>query len=616
MLTLLCQPACAETVNKCKLDMLAHLPVVMQGNRVTVAASVNGKETRLSLDSGAFFNFMPKAKAVELGLTTEPVPVAMRMTGIGGSFTPELTRVRDFGLVGGTFHNMEFVVGGSDDGNAFLGANLLGAMDTEFDLAKGSVNLFKEKACSNTALAYWGKGMTVGAARLFPSGENDRHIIVEVIVNGHSLHAMLDSGATHSIIGRHAAERAGIDLSDPKVVASYKESGIGAHQRASWIARTKTISIGGEQISNSPIRVIDDAGDQWGADMLLGVDFLMAHHVLTSPGQHLMFLTYNGGPIFSATTDHEIGHLDTRSEGMGEAEKAADPKTADAFAGRGSARLNRGDAPGAIADFSAAIQLAPKRADLLADRAQAYRRNKQADLAIRDVDAALALDPHDHRLLVVRAWVKLAKGDKASALVATDAAAADTPPGSLDVMAVVTLYERLGMADRGLRLIDPVIALHRDDLSYTVLLNARSWNRALANADLDQALKDINLAIRRSGPLPGILDTRALIELRRRDYTATIADENTALAKAPQMAAGFFTRGMARIAAGDAATGAEDIAEARKLQPNIERRYAPYGLVVPEAAAGKVPSPADNVSDDDSLEDGDQQPWSERPPGE
>jgi tetratricopeptide (TPR) repeat protein len=250
--------------------------------------------------------------------------------------------------------------------------------------------------------------------------------------------------------------------------------------------------------------------------------------------QRKIYLTYNGGPIFSATTEREIGKLDTRAEGMGTAQAEAEPKTADQFAGRGSARLSRNDLPGAIADLTEAIKLAPTRTNLLNDRATAYFRSGKSDLGAKDIETALAIAPGDHRLLVRRAQIRLGKADKAGALADTEAAALATPKGSLDVMAVVMLYERLGKADRGLALLDPVIALHREDSNYPALLNARSWNRALANADLDRALRDINTALRRSDAPAAMLDTRARVQLRRKDYAAAVADNNAALDKAPK----------------------------------------------------------------------------------
>jgi len=580
--TILCAtPALAADASRCHVDVIAHLPVVMEGPRASIPVSFNGQETRLWLDSGGFFNIMPQARAAELGLSREPLPAGFYISGIGGSFTPELTRVREFGIAGAKLHNVEFVVGGSDSGNGFLGANFLGAMTTEFDFAGGATNFFKETGCEKANLAYWAKDATVNLARLLPSqGEYDRHVYVEVTVNGHALRAVLDTGAPTSVITRHAALKAGIDLAAPEVVASEKMGGFGSRTRASWIVRVPTLAIGDEEIRNSPIRVIDDRGDEWRDDMLLGMDFLMAHHVIISPRNRRMLFTYNGGPIFSATTDRELGKLRTRTENLA-LSNIADATTADGLAGRASARLLRGDAAGAVADYDAAVALAPKRAELLTGRAEAQERLGKPDLALRDLDAALALSTADPRIFLRRAALRLAQGDRAGARADVDSAVPRLAKGSLDAIPAAVLLERLGLSDQGIALLDPVIALHRDDSAYPGLLNARAWNRALANRDLDRARKDIETALAKARTNSAMLDTRALVRFRQKDFAGAIADETAALATSPNLAAALYLRGLARLATADAAASQADVAAARAINPKIGELYALYGMTAP-----------------------------------
>jgi hypothetical protein len=35
------------------------------------------------------------------------------------------------------------------------------------------------------------------------------------------------------------------------------------------------------------------------ADMLIGADFFLSHHIFVSNSQHKLYLTYNGGPVFN-----------------------------------------------------------------------------------------------------------------------------------------------------------------------------------------------------------------------------------------------------------------------------------------------------------------------------
>lgn len=574
-------PQAGHAADNCKFAQMASLPVEMDGYSPTVSVLINGQQTRFVLSSGAFFNQMPHAKAKELGLLTNAVGGNVEVSGIGGSYTPETTTVRDLQIAGIKLTNVDFVVGGNDHGSGALGANLLGVWDTEFDFAKGAVKFFKASGCSHTNLAYWGKGMSIGEARLMPgTNEYDSHIYVEVIVNGHVLRAMLSTSSLTKI-GSRAAARVGIDVNSAQVVSTGLETGLTTEKRQTWLARSVTLSVGGEEIRNTPIRLIDDRPDNVWWDMTLGADFLMAHHVLVSPNQHRMFLTYNGGPIFSVGMERQLGKSETRAQDVGAMENAQEPKTADDFSGRGSGRLTRGDTIGAIADFSEAIKLAPARTDFLSMRATAYSRGGHPELAIKDLDAAIALAPGNNSLLIRRAQIRFAHGDKQGALADTDAAAAVTAKGSLDFRLIVTLYERLGQADRALAVLDPVIALHREDAAYPSLLNLRCWNRGLANADLDHALSDCNAAIKKAGEVPAMLDSRALVQLRRKQFSAAIADETAALDKMPKYASALFVRGLARIAVGDSAGGQADMAAARSNQPGIDAKYAPYGLMAP-----------------------------------
>lgn len=588
----------ADDGKSCKLAGLGTLKVLMEGPRASIPVKINGSETRLWLDSGAFFNFMSAAQAAEFKLPKEPLPDGFFVTGIGGSYVPSLATVSDFELAGAKLHKMQFVVGGSDAGNGFLGANLLGVFDTEFDLAKGAVRLFHAKGCQGANLAYWGAGMAVGQIRKTSPGEDhDYHIYGEVMVNGHRLTAMFDTGAPDSALNLEGARKAGIDLKAPGVISSEKVGGVGKQLRRTWIVRMQSIDLGGETIQNSPIRVIDD--DSAGLsheDMIIGMDFFLSHHVLVSPSTNTIFLTYNGGPIFSASSDGAMGNAPIRTENMGASEATAAPKTADEFAGRGSARLSKDDYAGAIADLGEAIRLDPKNTHILADRAKAYAHNGQWDLAMTDIDRALVLSPRDPDLLLQRGYDRLRRGDKPGAQADADAAVAAAPAGSLVLLGTIGLYQRLGKLDQALGVIDSVIALHKEDSRYPQLLNDRAWNRALANTDLDRALADINLALRKRKDEAAFLDTRGLVLLRRKDFFGAIADTSAVLTKAPKAATSLYFRALAEMASGKKAAGEADLAAAREIAPHIDGRFGPFGLAAPNAPA---PGKAGDEEDDD-----------------
>src|SRR5579864_8426231 len=83
----------------CTLNMLAKLPVTMHEMRPTLPIKINGQDTTIWLDGGAFFNTMPAAKAAELGLSLQDAPEGLLIIGIGGLASVRVTTVKSFGIV-------------------------------------------------------------------------------------------------------------------------------------------------------------------------------------------------------------------------------------------------------------------------------------------------------------------------------------------------------------------------------------------------------------------------------------------------------------------------------------------------------------------------------------
>jgi hypothetical protein len=89
----------------------------------------------------------------------------------------------------------------------------------------------------------------------------------------------------------------GIDLNSPKVVASVRcpASGRNNAEAGSPAPIDRFQRRGNSQF---PDPVVDDDMGSDGTDMLLGMDFFLSHHVFIARSQNVIYLTYNGGPIF------------------------------------------------------------------------------------------------------------------------------------------------------------------------------------------------------------------------------------------------------------------------------------------------------------------------------
>jgi tetratricopeptide (TPR) repeat protein len=120
---------------------------------------------------------------------------------------------------------------------------------------------------------------------------------------------------------------------------------------------------------------------------------------------------------------------------------------------------------------------------------------------------------------------------------------------------------------------DEVVRLKPRD---AMALNNRCWARAMIS-DLQNALKDCTEAIQIRPGFADALDSRGLVNLKAGMNVNAVTDYNAAL-KLSRQASSLYGRGIAKRRTGDAAGANRDIAEAKLLDPNIERAFDGYGV--------------------------------------
>jgi len=563
----------------CHLKSYGTLPVEMVGSRATTMVKINGNNARFMLDTGAFFNFMSKANAAALGLTLQPAPFGYRITGVGGEANVQQAHVKEFGILDTTLNNVDFIVGGTDTGEGLLGANLLDLADLELDLVHGKVTLFKAEHCDKTSLAYWVKDGKYNIVDIEPSkNEHDRRTFFTVVINGTKLRAVLDSGASATVLSRRAAERAGIDVNAPGVKAGSSSIGVGSKPVRTWTVNVDSFAVGTEMIQQTQMQVIDSRmGDD--TDMLLGVDFILAHHMFIANGKKKAYFTYNGGRVF---TFADAGDGDAANGAAAANDSGADTRSAADYALSGQAHLSRGESKAAMADLDEAIKKAPDQAAYYTARAKAHLADKDRDAALSDLDQALKLDPKNFDALHLRAELRFARKDRTGAASDAAAAAAVAPAGSSQARSIAALYIDLDQPAEALPILDAWIDLHRDDAMLGPALNERCWARALSNQMLEDGLKDCRKAIKRNGPNPAYLDSLGLIELRLGQYAESIKAYEQALAQKPHSGWTHYGLGLAKIRSGQADAGRADLVAARAIDSHIDERAAKFGLTAPE----------------------------------
>jgi clan AA aspartic protease (TIGR02281 family) len=561
----------------CKLAEYGSLPVEMVGSKATTMAKINGTDTRFILDTGAFYSTMSSANASALGLKLQPLPFGFRIIGVGGA-SDDLheAHVKEFGFLDTTLKNVDFIVGGTDAGEGLLGANLLDLSDLEIDLAHGKMALFKADHCDKASLAYWVKDGNYNVADIEPVSDHDRRTFISVTINGHKVRALLDTGASATGITREAAQRIGIDLKAPDVKAGHGIKGIGGKRVRTWIVNIDSFSVGSETIQHSQMEVIGGGmGDR--TDMLLGVDFILAHHMFIANSTKKAYFTYNGGRVFTFAKAQDDDKPDTGSPAE---DGGTASKTAGDYALSGQAHLSRGELKAAIADLDEAIRMAPDQPAYYVARARADGQNKQPDAALADLDKSLSLDPKNLDALLMRAELRILRRDHTGAVSDVAAAGALAPAGSTQAYSIASLYVKIGQPSAALPILDEWIRLHDGDAMLAAALNERCALRGMTNQMLDDALEDCREAIERDGKNPAIFESLGLVELRLGHYPESIKAYTQAVEKMPRSAWSRYGLGLAEIRSGQTDAGHADLVAAHAIDPHVEALGAKYGLTV------------------------------------
>ena len=197
-----------------------------------------------------------------------------------------------------------------------------------------------------------------------------------------------------------------------------------------------------------------------------------------------------------------------------------------------------------------------------------------SDIAGRmaDLDEALKLEPENPAALTEKAQILSDQGKYDSAIevlnrIKTDAGYPDT-----EIQRAVLML-KAGRPAEGQKLLEAA----RANANSPSQLNGLCWTKATHDVLLDSALQDCRDALKTLPDNGAYLDSLGMVLLKLRRLDEALDAYNRAIAKGSG-AASFMGRAFVYLRKGDRARAETDAAAARKLSPDIDSRFAGYGL--------------------------------------
>jgi predicted aspartyl protease len=297
----------------CRIKMLGEFPLEPTRGSPWMKATVNGVQADLLADTGSVLTIINSSDAVRVNAVASAYP-GLQSYGVGGQVATKVSTL-DFSIGKTRLKEAVIVLDGAatkGDPMVLLGRDLLMQHDLELDLANHALRILQPEGCQPAQMIYWNKPYS--QAKLQSDGTDRSAVLVDVVLNGHIIPAMIDSGANVSVVTPEAATLAGVRLDQ---IATHGEAhGLGPNAIGVRQAEFASFTIGDETIQNVQIQVADlwkynkisQTGTRLGTNdtmmapkMLLGADFLHAHRVIIAHSQGLLLFSYVGGPVFDVS---------------------------------------------------------------------------------------------------------------------------------------------------------------------------------------------------------------------------------------------------------------------------------------------------------------------------
>ncbi|MSP01265.1 MAG: hypothetical protein EXR07_09500 [Acetobacteraceae bacterium] len=287
---------CASPVfGACSVRSLATIPLELIGGVILAPVTVNGVAGRFVLDTGAALTVVTpdavKHFALELDEWT-----ATTMRGVGGVERRRNANPKSIDLGGVALRRQSLardstlrvatlpgnvVAGQQIDG--LLGRDFLSAFDLMLNLPGRVLTLYEVRDCTGRFLPWTEPYLAVPVENPAESA-----LVVPVELDGVPLRALLDSGASSTLIAASGMARLGLGMDRLAGDPAHVVSGMGPHTVTTWRHRFRALRVGNETFV-TPVFLVAPIQLNPIADMLLGADWLTKRKVWISYATRQLF---------------------------------------------------------------------------------------------------------------------------------------------------------------------------------------------------------------------------------------------------------------------------------------------------------------------------------------
>lgn len=281
------------------LKRVASLDITTESDgRATVPVGLNGQIVHLIVDTGSPDSVVANTVTDQLQLARHALPDGIYFQSYGGFVLTQFVSVDKLTLNGRALPPWRFVAAPDamfpHDAKGLIGGDFLSAVDVDLDFGHGKVGFISPDHCPGKVI-YWTRG---DYAEVPMWQDDDRHIYVDVTLDGHEVEATIDTGSARSATTmRTARQHFDISEDDPALKpADRAESKDGDKPRALTYPFS-SLTFGGVTVENPQIEILPTRNvAPWAPKLLIGMNVLRQLHVYIAYREKKLYLTLADAP--------------------------------------------------------------------------------------------------------------------------------------------------------------------------------------------------------------------------------------------------------------------------------------------------------------------------------
>lgn len=286
--------AVAAPAVACSASWEADVPLRMEANHLIVTVSINNADVDMILDTGAGRTMVTEDTARHLGLRVDEWR-SSTTTGLGGSTSHRDAALDSIAIAArplryaGPSSEPIIAVGvlgfGGPNGHRFgglLGADYLSSYDIDLDIRNLSMTMYSVAGCTGSFIPWQGAYQRVPV-----NLSRGRYLAVRAYLDDNPVSAILDTGASITLVSAAAAARGGVTADVLSQDPAGTIAGVGSGISVTHAHRFAELRLGDAVFPKVTLAVSDFHVI---TEMLIGLDFLSSRRLWLSYATSQVFL--------------------------------------------------------------------------------------------------------------------------------------------------------------------------------------------------------------------------------------------------------------------------------------------------------------------------------------